>query len=361
MSAKSDIWMPIYIGDLLADTQHLTNEQFGIYHKLFYHQWRHGHFSEDEMATIAGFSNAVFESASSTSQAELKQAFSRVLAALKQMLAKDTDGLWFSRRCDLEKVKWFEKKRVFTERARKGGLAKARRKREEMVASSSASSVLEGMLEPCTSPSQVEEQKQKLPPPTPSASAAGDEANQADAPSTTESWPPAIAGEVLEAGRELVAGIVRGVQESINKAKTPKKPAVARPNGAEDVEAHQGRENLMAAHGRPAARHLKNAPDPPNIDPRLGWTKSEVLAYWAGQNPDGPELHYNQAADRAFRDLLRDHPELTHSLFKKLLHNRRDSEVNPSALPHRWLRNIFDYLSGPLDKFGKPLRKVGKL
>jgi uncharacterized protein YdaU (DUF1376 family) len=355
MSAKSDIWMPIYIGDLLADTQHLTNEQFGIYHKLFYHQWRHGHFSEDEMATIAGFSNAVFESASSTSQAELKQAFSRVLAALKQMLAKDTDGLWFSRRCDLEKVKWFEKKRVFTERARKGGLAKARRKREEMAASSSASSVLEGMLESCTSPSQVEEQKQKTPL-TPTAGAAGDEANQADAPSTTESWPPAIAEEVLEAGRELAAGIIRGVQESINKAKTPKKAAVARPNGAEDVEPHQDREDLTARHGRPAARHLKNAPDPSKPDPRKKGIADEISKFWRGQNSGRPDLRFTRADNQALNDFLRDHPEVGLSYFKQLLGNRAKSEVNPAAAPHKWLRSILDFAAGPLDRFGKPLR-----
>jgi uncharacterized protein YdaU (DUF1376 family) len=165
MSRKSDIWMPIYIGDLLADTQHLTNEQFGIYHKVFYHQWRHGHFSEEDLFVIAGV-------ASSTFQAELKQTLSRVVAPIKNLLSEDAGGLLFSARCDREKEKWTHKKRVFIERARKGGIAKARRIQEKKAASSSASRVLETVLESCTSP-LPKEQEQKQTPPTPSAAQRG--------------------------------------------------------------------------------------------------------------------------------------------------------------------------------------------
>ena len=44
---KTDIWMPIYIGDYLGDTQHLSAEKHGIYLLLMMHYWIHGPLEND--------------------------------------------------------------------------------------------------------------------------------------------------------------------------------------------------------------------------------------------------------------------------------------------------------------------------
>ena len=142
MAGKTDIWMPIYVGDYLADTGHLTTEQHGAYLLLLMHQWRVGHFSEEQMPSIT------------------RGASSTCLAPLKHMFSTDGAGLMYSRRCEEEKTRSMQKKATYTFRASKGGEALAK-KRASSSASSSASSTHKAVLAECSSPSPSEQvQKQ---------------------------------------------------------------------------------------------------------------------------------------------------------------------------------------------------------
>jgi uncharacterized protein YdaU (DUF1376 family) len=134
MADKADIWMPLYIGDYLADTSHLDAERHGCYLLWMMHYWRKGPLPDDLPALVM-MGRLASSNASSIAQALLGEFFT-----------KNGDGHWHQKRQDAEREKWQKKKISAVEKAKKAAEGRWG------DAPSNASSTPQAMLQPCPLP-----------------------------------------------------------------------------------------------------------------------------------------------------------------------------------------------------------------
>jgi uncharacterized protein YdaU (DUF1376 family) len=105
-AGKTDIWMPVYIGDYLADTMHLSTEQHGAYLLLLFHLWRRGSLQDDDvvLAKITGLS---------------PNAWLMCRAVLAEFF-EIHDGIWQHGRVERERIKVATKQKSNSSRAKLG-------------------------------------------------------------------------------------------------------------------------------------------------------------------------------------------------------------------------------------------------
>ena len=98
--------MPVYIGDYLADTMHLSTEQHGAYLLLLFHLWRRGSLQDDDvvLAQITGLSISAWM----TCRAVLAEFF------------EIHDGVWQHGRVERERIKVATKQKSNSSRAKLG-------------------------------------------------------------------------------------------------------------------------------------------------------------------------------------------------------------------------------------------------
>ncbi len=111
MSKRPDSFMPLWIGDYLADTMHLTRDQHGGYLMLIMAYWRKGSALEDNDDALASISRC-----SSTEWASIRPVLAKFF--------KIEDGLWKHGRIEEELQKAAENYAAKVERAKAGASAR---------------------------------------------------------------------------------------------------------------------------------------------------------------------------------------------------------------------------------------------
>jgi uncharacterized protein YdaU (DUF1376 family) len=172
--AKADVWMPLFIGDYLADTGRLSTEQHGAYLLLIMDYWRNGP-PPDDADTLAQITHLSLD-AWSIAQAKLKHFFSI------------EDGVWRHKRIDEELVAARENKGKAQAKAK--AAADARWGKGNSDASSNAPSTPQAMHEECPSPSPSPLPSSTSKPTTTPKSKAGATASGSRLP---EDWKPSLA------------------------------------------------------------------------------------------------------------------------------------------------------------------------
>lgn len=91
--SKTDTWMPLYIGDYLADTMRLTTIQHGAYLLLLMEYWRQGPLVDDdnELAAIVKMDRKSWDR--------------DVKSAMRRFFVPGDDGLLHQKRIDAERAK----------------------------------------------------------------------------------------------------------------------------------------------------------------------------------------------------------------------------------------------------------------
>lgn len=142
--AKADIWMPLYIGDYLADTMELSTEQHGAYLLLLMAYWKNGGALSSDPRRLAAIARMPLD------------AWSNAQAMLESFFDTQTDpSLWIHERAEEEINKAgvnSEKQRLRAEKAAAARWGKN--------APSNAQGMLEDMHKECPSPSPIKSLKE---------------------------------------------------------------------------------------------------------------------------------------------------------------------------------------------------------
>ena len=112
MKKNAGIWMPLYIGDYLADTMHLDAARHGCYLLWIMHYWKHGPLPND-LQELVSIGRLCGQDACSIAQALLEQFF-----------FLNGDGRWHKARIDAEREKSLEKQKKAIEKAEKAANAR---------------------------------------------------------------------------------------------------------------------------------------------------------------------------------------------------------------------------------------------
>jgi uncharacterized protein YdaU (DUF1376 family) len=142
---KADVWMPLYIGDYLADTSRLTTEQHGAYLLLIMDYWRSGPLPDEKIVLqqVTKLTDFLFKK-----HWPVLQKFFTLI-----------DGHWHHKRIDAEMAEARAGKAVASEKGRKGAQARWGKKDASGIDQAYAREMPEQCPSPSPSPSPTDTAK----------------------------------------------------------------------------------------------------------------------------------------------------------------------------------------------------------
>lgn len=179
--ASHDTWMPLYVGDYLADTMHLTTRQHGAYMLLLMHAWRNGGNIPTSEAAQAAIVRAPTKEWAKDAE---------IVLEFFDFDAEGKDGIWHQRVRDELAVA----EAMTQQRSKAGKASAAKRERERQHKANEIATPVEQAMDSRTKPSQS-------PSPSPDLTTTPSVANSAPAGASqpaksqllTEQWEPSDA------------------------------------------------------------------------------------------------------------------------------------------------------------------------
>lgn len=137
-------WMPLYVGDYLSDTMHLTRSEHGAYMLLIMAYWKRGGPLPDDSASLA----AITKSSLDEWEGTLSTGVERALNARCRPFFSVHDGFWHHKRIDEE----LERATLKIEQKRRAGRASANARSTDVPTSVQRTYQRRGNASPSPSP-----------------------------------------------------------------------------------------------------------------------------------------------------------------------------------------------------------------
>ncbi|CAN5951004.1 unnamed protein product [Sphagnum jensenii] len=306
-------YIQLYIAEYLADTAHLTTLQHGAYLLLIFNYWQRGKAlsnSSGRLASVARMS---------------KEDWLLIEPTIAEFF-EVTDNEWVHHRIECDLVDVLAK----STKASAAGKASAQKRygaRDDLFNERSTN------VQPLRTDTDAEQKYLNSYPSMPDGISDVDRREETrlakEAAKEAEKRAKADAREVARAAKAIADAAAKAAVKKYREEQRLAKKKSSPPTNTEMRE----------------SRHAD--------------FKIAIFEYWKSKNPE-IDCPWQQAEGMQLELWLRGSPTTTLFQFKNMLRNRYRSDVTHSERPSVWIKNITNYASGPLDRFGKPMATGGK-
>jgi uncharacterized protein YdaU (DUF1376 family) len=304
---KTDIWMPVFIGDYLADTMHLSTEQHGAYLLLLFHLWRRGSL-RDEDAVLAQISG-LGESAWKQHRGVLAEFF------------RIQGGLW-------------QHARVEKERARVAATTQSKAKKAKLAASSrwgknDASSIAQAMLGDADSDSDSESDLKTTVPQRPEERPQVPPLRSCGAPVPPLRFAPVGTTMTSLFDQEEVSSELELLSSQDEFSASGKELLSCQEKSSSEPELLSSQERFCSSRKKVADSDARHCP-----------FRAILAQYWRAKNHASPEMPWQGRDAKALSNFLAACPRLNETQFRQMVGNRARSAVAHGDRVYLWIANL---------------------